>query len=75
MPKAPKKKVSKLSSMVATDVPYKPTPAEKAERRKWEVEDALRTVQRAEEIKKDGSLMKEVKSMAKEKMSELKKIC
>lgn len=69
------KKKTKLSNMVATDVPYAPTPAEKAERRKWEIEDALRTVQRAEEIKKDSKLMKEVKGMAKEKMSELKKIC
>lgn len=47
-----KKKTAKLSSMIATNAPYSPTPAEKAERRKYEIEDALRTVQRAEEIKK-----------------------
>lgn len=69
------KKSSKLSSMVSNDKPYVPTAAEKAERRKWEIEDALRTVQRSEEIKKDKKLMSEVKTMAKEKMSELKKIC
>ena len=70
-----KKKPAKLSSMVATDVPYTPTPAEKAERRKWEIEDALRTVQRAEEIKRDKTMMKDVKAMAKEKMKDLKKVC
>lgn len=69
-----KKKTAKLSSMIATDAPYSPTPAEKAEQRKYEIEDALRTVQRAEEIKKDKSMMKDVKAMAREKMSELKKV-
>lgn len=70
------KKKSRLSSLVDTvkDIPYSPSPAEKAERRKWEIEDALRTVQKAEEIKKDGKLMKEVKSMARDKMKELKKV-
>jgi hypothetical protein len=48
---------------------------EKAERRKWEVEEAVRTMQRAEEIRKDKAMMKDVKAMAKQKMAELKKIC
>jgi hypothetical protein len=49
--------------------------SEKAERRKYEVEDAMRTVQRAEEIKKDRAMMKDVKAMAKQKIKELGKIC
>jgi len=32
------------------------------EERRWQVEDALRTLQRAEEIRKDSKLMNEVKT-------------
>lgn len=34
------------------------------EDKRWKVEDALRTLQRAEAIKKDASLMKDVKKAA-----------
>ena len=38
------------------------------------VEDALRTVNRAEEIRGDKGLMKDVKALAKEQMNNLKRI-
>ena len=36
----------------------------KAEERKWEIQSALSTLQRAEEIKNNSSLMKDVKKAA-----------
>lgn len=37
----------------------------------WEVEDALRTLQRAEEIEKDTKLMAKVKALAQQKLLDL----
>lgn len=42
--------------------------------RKWECEDALRTLQRAGEIVHDKKLMAEVKAMAKDKIDEMEVI-
>ncbi len=39
--------------------------------RRWEVEDALRVLQRAGEIVHDKKLMAEVKAMAKDKADEM----
>ncbi len=39
-----------------------------AKERKWRAEDALRDIQKAEEHKRDKALMKEVKTLAKEKI-------
>lgn len=36
----------------------------KAQERKWQIESALSTLQRAEEIKNDASLMRDVKKAA-----------
>ena len=36
----------------------------KAEERKWQIQSALSTLQRAEEIKNDSSLMRDVKKAA-----------
>ena len=36
----------------------------KAEERKWQIQSALSTLQRAEEIKNDTSLMRDVKKAA-----------
>lgn len=47
---------------------------EAAERRKWEVEDALRTLRRAGEIVHDKKLMTEVKACAKDKIEEMEAI-
>lgn len=41
---------------------------------KWEVEDALRSLQRAEEVRKDEKLMKEVFKLARLKLKEIKSI-
>ncbi len=40
----------------------------------WQVDDALRTLQRAEEIKKDPKLMAKVRAMAKDKLAALTKV-
>lgn len=42
--------------------------------RKWEVEDALRCMQRAEEIKRDSAMMKDVQKLAAEKQQALKAV-
>ena len=42
--------------------------------RKWKAEDALRDIERAEAHKRDKSLMSDVKKLAKEKVSSLKKV-
>lgn len=46
----------------------------KSEMRKWEVESALSTLQRAEEIKKNTSLMRDVKKAAKSQADSLMKL-
>lgn len=43
--------------------------------RRYKAEDALRDMERAETHKKDKQLMSDVKSLAKEKMNSLKKMC
>lgn len=42
--------------------------------RKWEVESAMSTLQRAEEIKKNSSLMRDVKKEAKTQAAKLMKL-
>ena len=59
---------------IVTDVPDT-IRSDDARERKWKAEDALRDIERAEGHKKDKSLMGDVKKLAKEKMSSLKKIC
>lgn len=61
---------------LATDSPksYKPSPEEKARERRWRAEDALRTVKEYEKVCADKALMKDVKSLAREEVSRLKKI-
>lgn len=46
----------------------------KSEMRKWEVESALSTLQRAEEIRKNTSLMRDVKKAAKSQADSLMKL-
>ncbi|MEK6883498.1 MAG: hypothetical protein AABY22_27975 [Nanoarchaeota archaeon] len=54
--------------------PSKPTKDMIERERKYEIEDALRTLQRAEELKKDKTLMRDVKKAAKEQVKALNKI-
>ena len=53
---------------------YKPSKEEEAERRKYRAKNALEDIERAEGHKRDSSLMKDVKQLAKEKVDCLKKI-
>ena len=62
----PKKTASKSSSTLKISA----TP--KAEMRKWEIESALSTLKRADEIRKDAKMMNDVKKLAQEQMSVLK---
>jgi hypothetical protein len=57
--KAPAKKVATLAR----------TP--KAQERKWEIESALSTLKRADEIRKDAKMMADVKALAQQQMSVL----
>jgi hypothetical protein len=60
--KAPVKKASMGMSISA---------APKAEIRKWEIESALSTLKRADEIRKDTKMMTDVKKLAQEQMNVL----
>jgi hypothetical protein len=43
----------------------------KAEMRKWEIESAMNTLRRAEEIRKDPKMMNDVKRLAQEQIKML----
>lgn len=43
----------------------------KAEMRKWEIESAMNTLRRAEEIRKDSKMMTDVKKLAQEQIKML----
>lgn len=70
-----KKKSSKLSTMVDVPVNYVPTAEDKAREKRWRAEEDIRTIQRAEEIKKDKSRVAEMKKVANEQIKDLKKVC
>lgn len=54
---------------------YPETPkTDAAQRRHWEVEDALRTLRAAGEIVHDKKLMSEVKALAQDKIEEMEAI-
>lgn len=57
-PKAPKGNGPRVSGKMDDD-------------RKWRAEDALRTLQRAEEVRNDSGLMKDVERCRQEKMRQL----
>jgi len=61
--KAPAKKASVGMTISATP---------KAEMRKWEIESALSTLKRAEDIRKDKKMMTDIANLAKEQMNVLK---
>ena len=60
--KAPAKKASVGMTISATP---------KAEMRKWEIESALSTLKRADEIRKDAKMMADVKKLAQQQMNVL----
>ncbi len=51
------------------------TKESEASRRRWAAEDGLRSIQRAEEIKRDKKLMGDIKALASEQVQNLKKFC
>jgi RPA family protein len=69
---ATKKTTTKKASVSKTSVPIKVSQSAKAEMRKWEIESALSTLKRADEIRKDAKMMNDVKKLAQEQMSVLK---
>ena len=50
---------------------YSISSASKSEMRKWEIESALNTLKRADEIRKDSKMMNDVKKMAQEQIKML----
>ncbi len=68
--------MAKKSKLPIADspAPMKVTKSDIARERKWEVEDALRTMQRARELEKDKTLMRDVKKLANEQVKALKNI-
>lgn len=81
MSKKSKLPVEKLKTSKTKPIPVKivsdyPSLVESSkEQRNYRAEDALRAIQRAEEYKRDKSLMGDVKKLAKEQVDSLKKIC
>jgi hypothetical protein len=71
----PAKAAVKTTSVKAS----KPSPALSgpyaAEDKKWRTEDAMRTLMRAEDLKKDKTLMADVKKMAKEQAAKMSGLC
>lgn len=67
--------MAKKSTPTNSPSAYKPSAAEMKERKRWEAEDALRTLNRAEEIKKNAALMKQVKAHASEQVKIMQKVC
>lgn len=45
------------------------------EEKRWKTEDAMRTLMRAEELKKDKPLMRDVENLAKEQAQKLSGLC
>jgi hypothetical protein len=64
--KAPAKKSSSVGISISS--------SSKNEMRKWEIESAVSTLQRAAEIQKNAKLMADVKKMAAEKAKEFTSI-
>lgn len=73
MAKKQKLPIAKSTSSIPT--PYKPTKEDEARERRYRAEDGLRAIQRAEEVKADKNLMKDIKALANEQVNNLKKFC
>ena len=65
-----KKSPAKKSSSVGISI----LGGSKADMRKWEIESAMSTLQRASEIQKNAKLMNDVKRLAAEKAKEFSNI-
>lgn len=71
------KKSTPRTTSVAVEaaMPMKMSAEDKRRQMKYMAEDAVRTLTRADEIRKDASLMKAVKSHSKEQIKTLQKVC
>lgn len=69
-----KKTTTKKSSPVKKSSGVAISGGSKNEMRKWEIESALSTLKRADEIRKDAKMMADVKKLAQQQMSVLKNI-
>jgi hypothetical protein len=69
---ATKKTATKRTTSKSSSTALKISATPKAEMRKWEIESALSTLKRADEIRKDSKMMADVKKLAQEQMSVLK---
>jgi hypothetical protein len=67
-----KKTTTKKTTSRSSSQTPKVLTSPKAEMRKWEIESALSTLKRADEIRKDAKMMNDVKKLAQEQMSVLK---
>ncbi len=65
----------KVPSGSLADLPMKPDAEVQAQMRRQKAEDALHTLSRAEEHRKDRGLMKDVKRLAKERMNRYSNLC
>lgn len=54
---------------------YKPSKEQQARDRRYAAEDGLRSITRAEEIKSNPKLMRDIKALASEQAQTLKKVC
>lgn len=73
-----KKMKAKLPVAKAVDYPTPTVASEKESKereRRWRAESGLRTIQEAEEIKRDKQRMADIKALANEQVSNLKKFC
>jgi hypothetical protein len=59
---------------IISDAPS-PSKSDGDRERKYKAEDALRDIERAEQHRRDKTLMSDVKKLAKEKVNSLKNIC
>lgn len=73
MAKKMKLPVGKFNNDCAPPVSCKQSAEDKARQRRYQAEDALRAIQRAEEVKNNKQLMSDVKALAKEQVDNLKK--
>jgi len=75
MAKKSKLPVAKYSGAEPVSTAYKQTKEDIERQRRYAAEDGLRAIQRAEEIKEDRRLMGDIKALAQEQVSNLKKFC
>ena len=75
MTKKPAAKQSKPNESTLATPAYKPSAEDKRRQMKYMAEDAVRTLTRADEIRKDKQLMGHVKKHAREQVKTLQKVC